>query len=288
MVCQTAKFPPEPLALHGKWSPLAVGALSLVCDPMLITTVIALTRGVGRLGAAARYEREVGYHPSLPSIRTDAVWGIVLGSLRLWVLFALLAAFLLAALLMQPDAPGALVSYPDEHTEIRSRLVSGDRDERAMAARHALAAFDSGAPSAPRASDRPIFEDALTRAIEGGDAQAASDLASVLIAIGAGVDEVSAFYHGAEPEHRASLLSSAASTPAVDDGVLSGLLRVEAELLRAGEERIEAEAIANLGTRAPAQRLDLALLRANADLPPFAELLERVCAREDFDCVVTR
>jgi len=180
---------------------------------MLITTVIALTRGVGRLGAAARYEREVGYHPSLPSIRTDAVWGIVLGSLRLWVLFALLAAFLLAALLMQPDAPGALVSYPDEHTEIRSRLVSGDRDERAMAARHALAAFDSGAPSAPRASDRPIFEDALTRAIEGGDAQAASDLASVLIAIGAGVDEVSAFYHGAEPEHRASLLSSAAAPP---------------------------------------------------------------------------
>lgn len=288
MVCRTAKFPPEQLALHGKWSPLAVGALSLVCDPMLITTVVALTRGVGRLGVAARYERDVGYHPSLPSIRTDAVWGIVLGSLRIWVVLALLAAFLLAALLMQPSVSGTLVSYPDEHTEILSRLVSGDRDERALAARHALDAFDPDAPSTPRAADRPIFEDALTRAIQDGDSEAASNLASVLIAIGAGADTVSAFYRGAEPALRASLLSSAAHTPAVDDRVLSELLRLEAELLRAGAARIEVDAIANLASHAPVWRMDVTLLRTHTDLPPFAELLERACARDDLDCAVIR
>lgn len=300
MVCQFARVPPEPLALHGKWSPLAVGALSLVCDPVLITTVIAVSRGVGRLSAAARYEREVGYHPSMPSIRTDAVWGLVLGSLRIWVVFGILAAFLLTALLLRPSAPGVLVSYPDERTEILNGLASDDRHQRALAARHALVTLelDSAASSAPRIADRQILITAFARAIDDGDEDAALDLASVLISIGARADEVSAFYRAGDPSIRKSLLVTAALGPSVDDTVFSDLLRVEAELLRAGGQRIAAERrvphgfyVSELGTiasRAPRQRIDLALLRANADLPTFAELLAPACARADLDCGVTR
>lgn len=298
-VCQLERVPPEPLALHGKWSPLAVGALSLVCDPMLITTVIAVSRGVGRLGAAARYEREVGYHPSMPSIRTDAVWGLVLGSLRIWVVFGILAALLLTALFLLRPAPGVLVSYPDERTEILSGLASDDRDERALAARHARETLelDSAASSAPNIADQQILITAFARAIDDRDQDAALDLASVLISIGARADDLSAFYRAGDPSVRSSLLVTAALGPSVDDTVFSDLLRVEAELLRAGGEHITARRIvtagfyvselATIASQAPRRRIDLALLRANADLPTFAELLAPVCARADLDCGVT-
>lgn len=288
-VCQSAKLPPEPLALHGKWSPLAVGALSLVCDPVLITTVIAVTRGAGRLRAAAKYEREVGYHPSLPGIRTDAIWGIVLGSLRVWVVLGIIAAVFLAALLLRPTTPGPLVTYPDERTEILNGLASDDRDERALAAEHAAEAVRSGAPSAARlAEERQRMIAALARALDQGDDSVAWHLACVLVGIGGSVDDISAFYRASTPSLRGAFVSTASYAPSASDDVLSELLRVEAELLRAGAQGVSPGWLREIAFMSSARRIDLDLVRENADLPPFAELLELVCTREDIDCGAIR
>ncbi|MCB9613471.1 MAG: hypothetical protein H6721_33180 [Sandaracinus sp.] len=139
-VC-VAGVPPE-LALNGRWSALKVGTLALICDPLFLGTIFALIRGSSRIATARRYRRTHGHHPALCDVRTEALWGLVLGSLRLWVLAAVLLGFGLAWMLGLAD--DTRVDFPSEGEEIAALLASNEPGERAFGARQAAEALDEG------------------------------------------------------------------------------------------------------------------------------------------------
>ncbi len=93
--CRLDLYPPIS-ARGGKYSPLALGAISLVCDPLLIPSILAMRRGVSELREVARREREGHWGDDHRDVRTGAVWGIVLGGARpaLVVFFAIAVMFL--------------------------------------------------------------------------------------------------------------------------------------------------------------------------------------------------
>ena len=83
----------------GRWSPLQLGLMSLICDIFMIPTVLAISRGLADLREVVRREREGYWDPEHPEVRTSAVWGALLGAARpLLVVFLILVVTLGVAL----------------------------------------------------------------------------------------------------------------------------------------------------------------------------------------------
>lgn len=133
VACRDEEFPP--IGERGaRWSPLALGALSLLCDPLLIPTVIAIKRGFEELGEVRRREQRGYCGAEHESIRTGAVFGILLAASRPLVFAALFFVTTLSALFAHGEAPG--LSGPSEAEEILARLNGPDAEARALARRH--------------------------------------------------------------------------------------------------------------------------------------------------------
>ncbi len=92
--CREAQFPSIEAARDKKWSPLQLGLLSLVCDVMLIPSVLAIARAVSELRAVSRHEAAGVWRPEHERARTGAVFGILAGAARP----ALLGLVMVAAL----------------------------------------------------------------------------------------------------------------------------------------------------------------------------------------------
>ncbi len=132
-----------------KWSPLALGLTSLVCDPLMIPTIMAIVRAQSELREVARREREGHLGAEHARVRTGAIWGMALASGRIVLLLMFcLVSGLAAAISGATDPPGLEDERPatystfggaDELSEIRARLWSADGAVRTQAARDLLA-----------------------------------------------------------------------------------------------------------------------------------------------------
>lgn len=122
---------------RGKWSPLQLGLLSLLCDVLMIPTILAISRGLGDLRTVARRERDGYWDPEHPQARTGAVWGILLGAARpLLVVGFFLVAFLGVALGASEPTVHTARYRDSELDEILARVTSSDLDTRQTALRH--------------------------------------------------------------------------------------------------------------------------------------------------------
>ncbi len=134
--CELTTFPAIS-ERHGRWSPLALGGLSLFCDVFLIPTFFAIGRGFQDLREVARREAAGYWHREHPSVRAGAVWGILLGLARpgLGLLVVLTMLFVVGA---EPRPGGATVPElsGDELTEILARVYDRDPETRHTALRH--------------------------------------------------------------------------------------------------------------------------------------------------------
>lgn len=123
----------------GKWSPLALGLFSVVCDPFLMSTVMAFSRGLAELREVARREASGYWSPEHARVRSGAVWGMVIASSRIvFVALAVATSLLMSALEAERAPPAHAPFGTDELVEIRQRLASEDGAVRALAARHLM------------------------------------------------------------------------------------------------------------------------------------------------------
>lgn len=298
-VCVALSSPPEALSLGGKWSPLAVGGLSIVCDPLLITTIVAISRGFGRLSLAKRYEREHGYHPALPGIRANAMWGLVLGSLRLWVLAGVVLAVTLSVLLATETTP--LTRYPDEATELRAALDDDGLDglaRRELAARHIARALQLG-HGGRLCAELPIRE-RFASEVRAGREEIAAPLGAALVACTIGETTGDAFDNGAvadEGGHAVDEDVLAAEYPTLPARVRAAMLLASTEgssttlfgtLLRLeADAPVDAEAFDDILEALVSVNPELVsdeLAHAIAGHPTFAAVAREWCARESIGC----
>lgn len=177
--CRLDLYPPIS-ARGGKYSPLALGAISLVCDPLLIPSILAMRRGVSELREVARREREGHWGDEHRDVRTGAVWGIVLGGARP----ALVVFFAIAVMFLDAWAPGHAEPWRPPYrpgVRITSDILADDvaRRQRGLdaltyegadltgAQRHALLRFaiDGDAPRSQRTlvAERILATDHLRR-----------------------------------------------------------------------------------------------------------------------------
>lgn len=132
--CATCLAELPPLLDRGdKWSPLAIATFSIFCDPCLIPSLTAGVRGFQELREVDRRERAGIYREEHATVRTGAVWAIVIAAARPLLVLVAFATAALAGALEPPPYPGHRV---DEVAEILERLPSEDPATRTMAAAH--------------------------------------------------------------------------------------------------------------------------------------------------------
>ncbi|MGE3629924.1 MAG: hypothetical protein AB7P00_08420 [Sandaracinaceae bacterium] len=115
--CAAGYYPPI-TDRAGSWSPLQLGVMSLLCDVLLIPTVLALVRGVRDLREVARREAFGLYRDEHAEVRTSAIAGMSLAALRPAIV--LLVVFVAAT---QPPYDHAAPSPPSELHEVLADLV---------------------------------------------------------------------------------------------------------------------------------------------------------------------
>jgi hypothetical protein len=124
----------------GKWSPLGVGLLSIVFDPMLIVSVVAVRRALSDLTRVRAHESLGHWSPAHARVRNHAVWGLVLGLGRPLFVVAMLVAVCAGAGTESPrydgDLERPLPFRPTELDEILSQLASPDVIDGDVAVSH--------------------------------------------------------------------------------------------------------------------------------------------------------
>lgn len=156
--CRDQRYPTFVARRGDRWSPLALGVLSLVCDVIFIPTILTIVRAIGELREVGRREAEGLWSDEHPTVRTGAVFGIVLAAVRPAVIVFAFAVAGLAAHMAPHDVS---VSYDggDELDEIFAMMQSDTESERALALRQ----FEELAPLLPAAATRRSID----RAAEG-------------------------------------------------------------------------------------------------------------------------
>lgn len=214
-VCESCELDIYPSIQNrgGRWSPLQLGLMSLICDIFMIPTVLAISRGFSELREVGRRERAGYWDDEHPAVRTSAVWGALLGAARpLLVVLLILVVTVGAALEENPSE--VEVSNTDELGEVLERLESPNEHTRQTAIRH-LGAVPINAAGAQRLYDAL---DAPT-ALDGAEAREMRG-AVVRAAIGAFDSEV-------DPDARLEQL--AAHADSVDAEALRALVNVAAD-----------------------------------------------------------
>lgn len=118
----------------GKYSPLNLGVISLLCDPLLIPSIIALSRGFSELREVDRREAGGHWSPEHREIRTGAVWGIALGGARPAVAVLLFAMVMTDVAFSDPDAVVERpLRFPDETVEVVDDVTGADEARRDVA-----------------------------------------------------------------------------------------------------------------------------------------------------------
>lgn len=130
--CREAQYPSIEAARDKKWSPLQLGLFSVVCDVMLIPSVLAIVRAVSELRAVARHEAAGVWRPEHARVRTGAVFGMLAGAARP----ALLGLVMVAALTSPRAGAREPFGSGNELEEILARIESRDEWERELAVEH--------------------------------------------------------------------------------------------------------------------------------------------------------
>ena len=131
--CLESDYPSIIVQRGGKWGPLGVALFSLICDVLMIPTVLAIVRAVGELREVARRER-LGFHrEEHAKVRTGAVWAILIASARP---LAFVMVFLIAGVSAMTSKPMHPVLPADELGEILERLRAEDEESGDLALGH--------------------------------------------------------------------------------------------------------------------------------------------------------
>ncbi|HJK99232.1 MAG TPA: hypothetical protein RMF84_18550, partial [Polyangiaceae bacterium LLY-WYZ-14_1] len=157
---QPVATPPHPKEKAG-WSPSGIGVLSLLCDPVAITSILAWSRARRWLRAVARREAAGVWAPDHVALRTNAAWGVALGLVRPGALL-LVACFGLGAGLealaaralpvdREREAAERLGLASVESDEVLRELLRGDADRRRQAAADLRAIAEEGYEDLPAA-----------------------------------------------------------------------------------------------------------------------------------------
>lgn len=143
---------PQPDPTPGKWAPLSIGLLSIVVNPMFLSSMYAIGRARAWLHYAATRDAEGEYSPWHASIRSNAIWALALTAGQPLMVF-----FIVASIVATHDVPPPVESSPfDERSEILAMLENPSAPIRALA----LCQLDE-LPADP--DDAPAIANALRR-----------------------------------------------------------------------------------------------------------------------------
>lgn len=235
--CREAQHPSIEGARAKKWSPLQLGLFSIVCDVMLIPSIMAITRGFGELRQVTRHEEAGVWRPEHERVRTGAVFGLLAGAARP----AILALVFAAALASPPAGAREPFGSADELNEIYDALDHGDEEARRLAMGH----FLEIGPTLTR-SEAVL---ARLRALESDDSQVATTLllGSLMSRDPTSFDDVRPLYGRVDADGKTAILGLAAheGTGAAIEGMV--------ELIEqdASEQYLEARDLAAVPQYAP-------------------------------------
>ncbi|MCA9608517.1 MAG: hypothetical protein KC619_23090 [Myxococcales bacterium] len=141
--CREAQHPSIEGMRGKKWSPLQLGLFSIVCDVMLIPSIMAITRGLGELREVGKREAAGVWRPEHERVRTGAVFGLLAGAARP----AVLALIFVAAFASPRAQPRAPFGFADELEDIHEALEHGDETDQELAAVHLMEISASPGPT---------------------------------------------------------------------------------------------------------------------------------------------
>lgn len=129
--CLAALHPGIEEARGDQWSPAKLGFTSLLCDVLMIPSILAMVRGARELAEVSKREEAGVWRPEHARVRSGAVLAFLTGGLRPVIL---LATLLVTTLAPAADRRAAIVD--DELAEVLERANGDDPDQRLLAHAH--------------------------------------------------------------------------------------------------------------------------------------------------------